>query len=79
MMLRHGKEEKDIGANAIQLTGGEPTLRDDLIDIIRVCKEEGYSHVQLNTDGIKLAFEPDLAKNVKEAVIIFTSVPSILL
>ncbi len=67
MMLRHGKEEKDIGANAIQLTGGEPTLRDDLIDIIRVCKEEGYSHVQLNTDGIKLAFEPDLAKNVKEA------------
>ena len=67
IMLRHGKKEKDIPANAIQLTGGEPTLRDDLIEIIKICKEEGYSHVQLNTDGIKLAFEPELAKNVKKA------------
>ena len=67
IMLRHGKKEKDIAANAIQLTGGEPTLRDDLIEIIKICKEEGYSHVQLNTDGIKLAFEPELAKNVKKA------------
>lgn len=66
MMLRNGKKEKDIGADAIQLTGGEPTLRDDLVDIIKLCKEEGYAHVQLNTDGIRLAFEPELVKEIKK-------------
>ncbi len=40
---------------AVQLTGGEPTLREDLIEIIRVLKEEGVRHVQLNTHGIIFA------------------------
>ncbi|ASI99203.1 tetraether lipid synthase Tes, intein-containing [Thermococcus celer] len=67
MMLRNAKKEQPIGANAVQLTGGEPTLRDDLIEIIRIAREEGYDHVQLNTDGIKLAFEPELVKKIREA------------
>ncbi|NJD98532.1 radical SAM protein [Thermococcus sp. LS1] len=67
MMLRNAKKEYPIGANAVQLTGGEPTLREDLIEIIRIAKEEGYDHVQLNTDGIKLAFEPELVKKIREA------------
>lgn len=48
-------------------TGGEPTIREDIIDIIRIAKEEGYDHVQLNTNGIKLANDPNFAKEVKEA------------
>ncbi len=67
MMLRNAKKEHPIGANAVQLTGGEPTLRDDLIEIIRIAKEEGYDHVQVNTDGIKLAFEPELVRRIREA------------
>ncbi len=66
MMLRNAKREQDIGANAIQFTGGEPTLRDDLIEILKIAKEEGYDHVQLNTDGIKLAFDPELARKIRE-------------
>ncbi|WP_297515884.1 tetraether lipid synthase Tes [Thermococcus sp.] len=67
MMLRNAKKQYPIGANAVQFTGGEPTLRDDLIEIIKIAKEEGYDHVQLNTDGIKLAFEPELVKKIREA------------
>ncbi|MFA4661847.1 tetraether lipid synthase Tes [Pyrococcus kukulkanii] len=67
MMLRNAKKEHPIGANAVQFTGGEPTLRDDLIEIIKIAKEEGYDHVQLNTDGIRLAFEPELVKKIREA------------
>ncbi|NJE02472.1 tetraether lipid synthase Tes [Thermococcus sp. JdF3] len=67
MMLRNAKKQHPVGANAVQLTGGEPTLRDDLIEIIKIAKEEGYDHVQLNTDGIKLAFEPELVKKIREA------------
>ncbi|WP_010477212.1 tetraether lipid synthase Tes, intein-containing [Thermococcus zilligii] len=66
-MLRNAKKEHPIGANAVQFTGGEPTLREDIIEIIKIAKEEGYDHVQLNTDGIKLAFEPELVKKIREA------------
>ncbi len=66
-MVRKAKNMKPIGCNAVQLTGGEPTLRDDLIDIIRMIKEEGYDHIQLNTNGIRLAEDPDFALRVRVA------------
>ncbi|MEL9909486.1 MAG: radical SAM protein [Desulfurococcus sp.] len=40
---------------AIQLTGGEPLLREDLVDIVKLLKEEGVRHIQLNTNGIRFA------------------------
>ena len=67
MMLRNAKSEQPIGANAVQFTGGEPSLRDDIVEIIKIAKEEGYDHVQFNTDGIRFAFEPELVKRIREA------------
>ena len=50
---------------AVQLTGGEPLMRDDLVDVIKVLKEEGVRHIQLNTEGVAIAEvyleNPDLA------------------
>ncbi len=56
-------------AMVIQITGGEPTIRDDLIDIIKILKEEGVKHIQLNTNGLRFA-QPDgadFAKKIREA------------
>jgi uncharacterized radical SAM superfamily Fe-S cluster-containing enzyme len=66
-MLRALKRQKPVPCNAIQLTGGEPTLRDDLIEVIRLCKREGFEHVQLNTNGIRLSRDVELAKRIREA------------
>ena len=66
-MVRTAKSIRPVSTNAVQLTGGEPTLRDDIIEIIRAVREEGIEHVQLNTNGIRLAREPDFALKVKEA------------
>jgi len=66
-MARALKSEKPVPCNAVQLTGGEPTLREDLLDIIRICREEGIEHVQLNTDGVRLSTDPTLAEKVKKA------------
>ncbi len=66
-MVRTAKNLKPVGCNAVQLTGGEPTLRDDLIDIIKAIKAEGIDHIQLNTNGIRLALEKDFALKVREA------------
>jgi len=66
-MVRTAKNMKPVGCNAVQLTGGEPALRDDLVEIIKAIKAEGIDHVQLNTNGIRLAREPDFALKVREA------------
>ncbi|MBE8538649.1 tetraether lipid synthase Tes [Geoglobus acetivorans] len=66
-IVRNAKNMKPVGANAVQLTGGEPTLRDDLVDIIKAIKAEGIDHIQLNSNGVRLASDPDLALKLREA------------
>ena len=51
----------------IQLSGGEPTLRDDLPEIITLGKSLGFSFFQLNTNGIRLADDRQFAKRLKAA------------
>lgn len=41
----------------IQITGGEPTLRDDLEEIIGLLSEEGITDIGLTTNGYKLSEE----------------------
>lgn len=60
-LMEHG------GPFNIQLSGGEPTLRDDLPEIIRLGRSKGFTFFQLNTNGIRLAEEPDYARSLKEA------------
>lgn len=55
------------GDCSIQLSGGEPTMREDLPDILRMGKEMGFSHIQVNTNGIRLAGDPEYAGALKEA------------
>ena len=53
---------RQCGSPLLQLSGGEPTMRDDLPELIHFAKEAGCSYVQLNTNGIRLAEDPDYAK-----------------
>ncbi|MBR4696678.1 MAG: radical SAM protein [Selenomonadaceae bacterium] len=45
----------------IQLSGGEPTLRDDLDEIIALGMEKGFTFFQLNTNGLRIAEEEGYA------------------
>lgn len=51
----------------IQLSGGEPSMREDLPDIIRLGREKGFSFFQLNTNGLRLAREAAYALELKRA------------
>jgi len=66
-MGRSLKAERPVAGNSVQITGGEPTIREDLPTIIKILKEEGVDHIQLNTNGINLALNPGLAKRLKDA------------
>ena len=66
-MLKNLRNEKPVPAPAIQYAGGEPTVRKDLPDLIRMAREEGFSHVQIATNGIRIAKKEGYAKELKEA------------
>jgi uncharacterized radical SAM superfamily Fe-S cluster-containing enzyme len=56
-----------VGACTIQLSGGEPTLRNDLPQIVSLGREIGFNHILINTNGIRIAEEPDYLKQLKES------------
>jgi hypothetical protein len=66
-MLRNLRERKPLGAEVVQLTGGEPTLRKDLIEVIRLAKAEGFRHIMVNTNGVRLSRDMELVRKIKEA------------
>ena len=51
----------------IQLSGGEPTLRNDLPEILAMGRELGFNFIQLNTNGLRLAEDTDFLSRLKEA------------
>lgn len=62
------KTARRIGGQcSIQISGGEPTVREDLPEIIKMGKEMEFPHIQVNTNGVRLAASPDYALQLKEA------------
>jgi uncharacterized radical SAM superfamily Fe-S cluster-containing enzyme len=59
--------EKAGGQTSIQLTGGEPTLRKDLPDIVRAGRRTGFSAIEINTNGLVISRNPQLLSDLVEA------------
>jgi hypothetical protein len=51
----------------IQLSGGEPTVREDLPEIIRLGKAKGFPFIQLNTNGLRIGREAGYAARLADA------------
>ncbi len=51
----------------IQLSGGEPTVREDLDKIIALGREKGFTFFQLNTNGLRLGREMGYAAHLARA------------
>jgi len=54
------------GAREVVLTGGEPTIRPDILKIIQYCREIGYEFIQLQTNGRMFSYK-DFCKKLIEA------------
>lgn len=59
------------GQTLLQLSGGEPTLRDDLPQIVAAAKRAGCRHIQLNTNGLRLAEDESYVRALAEAGLSF--------
>ena len=50
----------------VQISGGEPTVRDDLPEIVSLARGLGYRNIEIITNGINLCRKPDLLPELKE-------------
>ena len=66
-MMKTLRSERPIPGNSMQITGGEPMLREDISDLIKIMKEEGVEHIQMNTNGIRHAMDPEAGREVRIA------------
>jgi uncharacterized radical SAM superfamily Fe-S cluster-containing enzyme len=46
----------------LQLSGGEPTIHPNILDIIAMAKARPIRHVMINTNGLRIAGEPGFAR-----------------
>ena len=51
----------------LQLSGGEPTTRADLPDIVRAARAAGFAFVQLNSNGLRLGRQSGYARELAQA------------
>lgn len=50
----------------VQISGGEPTIHPEILEVLRLAKRKPIRHLMLNTNGIRLASDPDFAKRLAE-------------
>ena len=53
-----------LGVDKIRLTGGEPSIHPDVVDIVRGIRETGVQRISMTTNGLRLAA---LAQPLKDA------------
>ena len=71
---RLSKSFKDLvreGCTFIQLSGGEPTLRDDLPDIVAAARSAGCENIQLNSNGIRLGEDKSYTRALAQSGLSF--------
>jgi len=66
-MMKVLRDEKPVPAPAVQFSGGEPTMREDLVEIIKKAKEMGFPQVQIASNGVRIAQEPGYAQKLKDS------------
>ncbi|MHC6180074.1 radical SAM (seleno)protein TrsS [Clostridium sp. JNZ X4-2] len=58
---------KSSGKCNIQLSGGEPTMRDDLPQAVSMGKKLGFEFIQINTNGLRMAEDKQYVKKLKQS------------
>ena len=61
----------DVGRAFVQLSGGEPTIRDDLPEIVAAARAAGCETVQLNSNCIRLSDDKPYAMELADAGLSF--------
>jgi uncharacterized radical SAM superfamily Fe-S cluster-containing enzyme len=65
-MLKILRDERPVACTAVQFAGGEPTIYPKFFDVIKAAKKLGFSQIQVATNGIKFADDPNFAQKCED-------------
>jgi uncharacterized radical SAM superfamily Fe-S cluster-containing enzyme len=63
-MMQTLRDQRPVPCPAVQLSGGEPTMREDLPQIVALAKKMGFAQIQVATNGLKLAADLELCRDL---------------
>jgi 7,8-dihydro-6-hydroxymethylpterin dimethyltransferase len=55
-------------AEILQISGGEPTLHPQILDILHLCKKKNIGHIMLNTNGVRMAEDADFVRQLRDLI-----------
>jgi len=65
-ILQNLADQRPVRCTSVQFSGGEPTVRDDLPDIINDAWNMGFTHVQVATNGKRFVNDIEFTKRIRE-------------
>ncbi len=66
-MLTTIRNIKPVFPPAVQFSGGEPTIHPRFLDILKAARSMGFSHLQIASNGLRIAKDLEFARKCKEA------------
>lgn len=65
--LDRASEMHDVQPSCMQYTGGEPTVYPQFLEALREASRRGFAQVQIATNGLRFARDPEFAARASEA------------
>jgi len=66
-MMKLLADEKPSPCYAVQFSGGEPTLRDDLPEMVSMARDMGFTQIQVASNGLILSKDAELCRRLVNA------------
>lgn len=70
-VVRAMREARESGYDAVSFTGGEPTLRPDLLALVGEARRVGFRTIKLQTNGLLLGTASNVARAIDAGVTLF--------
>ena len=67
-MMDFYQEAENGKAEIVQLSGGEPTLHPQIVEIIKLARKKKFKYVMLNTNGLRIADDIEFVKQLSEFI-----------
>jgi hypothetical protein len=66
-MLEMLRNQRPVPTPAVQFSGGEPTIHPDFVRVIKRASDLKFAQVQVATNGIRFANEPEFLRDARDA------------
>jgi cyclic pyranopterin phosphate synthase len=69
--MRELRDARALGIRRAAFGGGEPTMRKDLLPLVRYCRDRGFDHVKVSSNGLMYSYEAYARRAVEAGVTLF--------